>query len=109
MPIYAFRCPECGIPEEFYLTADKLKEAENVLHCQKCGVKLYRDYSSEGCHFQFGKENGSFKDKYSHSGTGHARSMPEMVEYFKKHEPEKMNPKKNVRDYKPEKIFSIPG
>ncbi|MGI6238379.1 MAG: FmdB family zinc ribbon protein [Christensenellales bacterium] len=46
MPIYEFKCPECGHVFEILLAIDKRDEAA----CEKCGAKVSRVYSGK-CSF----------------------------------------------------------
>ena len=116
MPIYCFRCPICEETKELVFSINdmeliKKKELFPLsLRCNDCFAIMQRDYSLENLSFQFGRENGSFKDKYSHKRTGYSRSMPEMIKYFQRHEPEKMkgNKGKTIKDYKSEKLIIIP-
>ena len=39
MPIYVYRCPECGREEERFR---KMAQANNHATCPKCGIKMAR-------------------------------------------------------------------
>ncbi len=54
MPIYEFKCPECGHKFEILTTIDKRDEAV----CEKCGAKVKRVYNGK-CAFGAGATGGS--------------------------------------------------
>ena len=74
MPIYSFRCPECGKEDDKYypMQDDTIKSCRCI-----CGILMHRVFSSNF--------NKPFKGHYSHAFGTHVRSKKELNELAKKH------------------------
>lgn len=53
MPVYVFKCIECGKIHEYLYKAEELGEIEKSLYCEKCGGQLMRKLAPFVSHFNY--------------------------------------------------------
>jgi len=53
VPVYVFKCIECGKIHEYLYKAEELGEIEKSLYCEKCGGQLMRKLAPFVSHFNY--------------------------------------------------------
>jgi len=63
MPIYRYRCLECGHEDEILMSLKERKEYEKDLNCPSCASKYYNNIIGKTSFSLLGK--GWYKDGYN--------------------------------------------
>jgi len=76
MPLYPFRCPDCGHQKEVFMYADAYTDVQVCI----CGAKLHRVFTPLPFHM--------YQERYNHGLGGHVASKRDEKDLIKQREQE---------------------